>query len=156
LVEGTVRTKSVCRGRYSSVPVPRRARWLNRIFAIICAGCVACLTVCGLLQPRPADASASTRGDKAAGAILFHERGCEHCHGADGNGGGLGPNLSNIGMRRTKSEIERQIRNGGGGMPAFQEVLLPDEIEDLVAFLHEKKRNSPATVSLSDQAPRSH
>jgi hypothetical protein len=41
-------------------------------------------------------------------------------------------------------------------MPAFQEVLLPDEIEDLVAFLHEKKRNSPATVSLSDQAPRSH
>jgi mono/diheme cytochrome c family protein len=155
-VESTVRTmKSVRVGRNSSVPVPRRGRWLMRIFTIICFGCVAYLTMCDLLQPRPADASASRRGDKVAGAILFHERGCEHCHGADGNGGGLGPNLSNIGKRRNKSEIERQIRNGGGGMPAFQEALLPDEIKDLVAFLHEKKRNSPASISLSDQAPRS-
>lgn len=40
-------------------------------------------------------------------------------------------------------------------MPAFQEALLPDEIEDLVAFLHEKKRSGPVTISLSDQAPRS-
>jgi mono/diheme cytochrome c family protein len=147
--------KPVCMGKNSSVPVPRRIRWLMRISAIICSGCVAYLTMCGFLQPTPADASDSKRGDKVAGAILFHERGCEHCHGADGNGGSLGPNLSNIGKRRNKIEIERQIRNGGGGMPAFQEVLLPDEIEDLVAFLHEKKRNGAATIPLSDQAPRS-
>jgi len=142
-------------GKNSSVPVPRRARWLMRIFTIICSGCVAFLTMCCLMQPRSADASASKKGDKVAGAILFHERGCEHCHGANGNGGSLGPNLGNIGKRRNKSEIERQIRNGGGGMPAFQDALLPDEIEDLVAFLHEKKRSSSATISLSDQAPRS-
>jgi mono/diheme cytochrome c family protein len=155
-VESTVRTiKSVCMGRNSSVSVPKRARWLTRISAIICSGGVASLTMCCLLQPKTADASASKRGDKVAGSILFHERGCEHCHGADGNGGGLGPNLSNIGKRRNKSEIERQIRNGGGGMPAFQEALLPDEIEDLVAFLHEKKRSGPATISLSDQPPSS-
>jgi mono/diheme cytochrome c family protein len=147
--------KPSCMGKNSSVSVPRRARWLTRILAIMCSGGVAFLTMCCLLQPRSADASASQKSDKVAGAILFHERGCEHCHGANGNGGSLGPNLSKIGKRRNKSEIERQIRNGGGGMPAFQDALLPDEIEDLVAFLHEKKRNSPATISLSDQAPRS-
>jgi mono/diheme cytochrome c family protein len=125
-----------------------------RIFAILCSVCVASLTMC-LLRPTPVNASDSKRGDKVAGAVLFHERGCEHCHGADGNGGGLGPDLSNIGRRRNESEIERQIRNGGGGMPAFQEVLSSDEIEDLVVFLHEKRKNGPATISLSDHNPNS-
>ena len=85
-------------------------------------------------------AEAESKGDKAAGAVLFHERGCEHCHGVNGSGGELGPDLSGVGKRKTKSEIEHQIREGGGGMPAFGDALQPGEIGDLVEFLHAKRR----------------
>ena len=85
-------------------------------------------------------AGAEPHGDKAAGALLFHERGCEHCHGVNGSGGELGPDLSGVGKRKTKAEIEHQIREGGGGMPAFGDALQPGEIGDLVEFLRAKRK----------------
>jgi mono/diheme cytochrome c family protein len=81
---------------------------------------------------------------KKAGAALFHEKGCEHCHGANGRGGDLGPDLSTVGKRLSKEKIEHQIHNGGAAMPAFGDVLQPDEVKDLVDFLH-AKRKAPKT-----------
>ena len=75
----------------------------------------------------------------AAGAKLFHERGCEHCHGVEGVGGGNGPDLSGIGRRWKPDEIEAQVLHGGGGMPAFGEVLLPDETAAVVEYLRHKR-----------------
>ena len=87
--------------------------------------------------------------NKMSGAMLFHEKGCEHCHGVDGVGGDLGPNLSTVGKRLDKQRIEHQIRAGGAAMPAFGDVLQPEEIKDLVDFLHAKrkapKRQAPPT-----------
>jgi mono/diheme cytochrome c family protein len=77
---------------------------------------------------------------KKAGATLFHEKGCEHCHGANGRGGELGPDLSTVGKRLSKQKIEHQIHEGGAAMPAFGDVLQPDEIKDLVDFLHAKRK----------------
>ena len=77
------------------------------------------------------------------------DNGCEHCHGVDGVGGDLGPNLSTVGKRLDKQRIEHQIRAGGAAMPAFGDVLQPEEIKDLVDFLHAKrkapKRQAPPT-----------
>jgi mono/diheme cytochrome c family protein len=75
-----------------------------------------------------------------SGAILFHEKGCEHCHGANGRGGDLGPDLSTVGKRLSKQKIEHQIHDGGAAMPAFGDVLQPDEVKDLVDFLHAKRK----------------
>ena len=97
-------------------------------------------SVCGGPGQMVTTAAAEPHGDKAAGAVLFHEKGCEHCHGMNGSGGELGPDLSGVGKRKKKPEIEHQIREGGGGMPAFGEVLEPKEIEDLVEFLHAKQK----------------
>lgn len=84
---------------------------------------------------------------KKSGATLFHEKGCEHCHGVDGRGGDLGPDLSTVGKRLKKERIEHQIRGGGAAMPAFEDVLQPDEIKDLVDFLH-AKRKGPKKAAL--------
>jgi len=89
---------------------------------------------------------------KKAGAALFHEKGCEHCHGANGRGGDLGPDLSTVGKRLNKEKIEHQIHNGGAAMPAFGDVLQPDEVKDLVDFLH-AKRKAPKNPPTATQIP---
>jgi len=86
--------------------------------------------------------------------MLFHEKGCEHCHGVGGRGGDLGPDLSTVGKRRNKQQIEHQIHDGGAAMPAFADVLQPDEIKDLVDFLH-AKRKAPKTITPVTPAPSS-
>lgn len=95
-------------------------------------------TVLLLGSPPPAVQAAPNL--KQQGATLFHEKGCEHCHGHNGIGGELGPDLSTIGKRWKKPQIEHQIHDGGGGMPAFGEVLQPDEVTALVEFLHAKRK----------------
>jgi len=110
-----------------------------RIFTIICATLLATAFV-GLPAPSSRLVYASSPKPVELGAMLFHERGCEHCHGVDGRGGELGPDLSTIGKRWTKQQIAHQIHDGGGGMPAFGDVLQPDEITTLVEFLHTKRK----------------
>jgi ubiquinol-cytochrome c reductase cytochrome b subunit len=85
----------------------------------------------------------------AAGHKLFEEKGCEHCHGANGIGvAGKGPALYTVGKRLKKDAIARQIREGGSEMPAFGSALQPDEISALVDMLSKKKKapkNLPST-----------
>jgi mono/diheme cytochrome c family protein len=101
--------------------------------------------------PHPSEVQAAPNLD--AGATLFHERGCEHCHGVNGVGGGLGPDLSGVGKRLKKPQIEHQIHDGGGGMPAFGEVLQPDEITALVEFLHAKRSGPKNPKPVQAPAP---
>ena len=89
---------------------------------------------------------------KKSGATLFHEKGCEHCHGVNGRGGELGPDLSTVGKRLKKQQIEHQIHDGGAAMPAFRDVLQPDEIKDLVEFLH-AKRKAPKNAAPATRPP---
>jgi len=77
---------------------------------------------------------------KQAGAIVFQEKGCQHCHGAEGIGTDRGPDLSSIGKKWKKQRIEQQIVEGGGGMPAFGSALQPDEVASLVEYLHGKRK----------------
>ena len=85
-------------------------------------------------------AHASSKDDRKQGAILFHERGCEHCHGVDGAGTDRGPNLSGVGRWLHKPDIALQIRNGGKSMPAFGDALNDQEVQQLVVFLAAKKK----------------
>jgi mono/diheme cytochrome c family protein len=80
---------------------------------------------------------------------LFHEKGCEHCHGPNGSGGDLGPDLSTVGRRLKKEQIEHQIHDGGASMPAFGDVLQPDEIKELVDFLYAKRKAVKGAKSLA-------
>ena len=91
-------------------------------------------------NPTSGRVQASSKQGREAGAVLFHEKGCEHCHGVDGVGTDRAPALTTIGKRRKKAQIEQQIEKGGNGMPAYGKVLQPDEIKWLVEFLHAKRK----------------
>jgi mono/diheme cytochrome c family protein len=82
----------------------------------------------------------ASKDSERAGAVLFHEKGCEHCHGADARGTDQAPDLSTVGKRLKKEQIAHQIHDGGASMPAFGDVLQQDEITDLVDFLHAKRK----------------
>jgi len=90
------------------------------------------------------EANAASSSDRAAGAEIFKQNGCEHCHGADGIGTGRGPSLAAVGKRMHKDQIEHQIRDGGKQMPPFQDVLNDDQVRQLVDYLaHKKKAPKP-------------
>lgn len=96
---------------------------------------------------------AYSKQGREAGAVVFREKGCEHCHGADGIGSDRGPGLSGIGKRWRKDRIEQQIVKGGDGMPAFGDALQADEVKNLVEFLSAKKKAPKTSKHPSTPAP---
>ena len=81
-------------------------------------------------EKQPAAVVAS--GDPTAGKQVFAQN-CAACHGEDG-GGGSGPNLHQESY--TDPEIVvNQVRNGGGGMPAFGDRLSEQELADVTAYV---------------------
>jgi mono/diheme cytochrome c family protein len=92
------------------------------------------------VQPSPTLVHASA-SDVPSGAVLFHEKGCEHCHGVNGVGiPGKAPSLLTVGKRLKKDAIEKQIHDGGQNMPPFGDAIQPDEMTALVDMLAKQKK----------------
>jgi mono/diheme cytochrome c family protein len=115
-------------------------------------GAAVCLVVASCsFSPAPT-AYAASKAVREQGAAVFHEKGCEHCHGVDGIGTDKGPDLSGVGRHLHKPEIEKQIHDGGKEMPAFGDALTNDEVKQLVEYLAAKKKKvrkpaAPAVAS---------
>jgi mono/diheme cytochrome c family protein len=71
--------------------------------------------------------AATMTGGAEDGKAIFVSN-CGGCHvlGAAGTSGSVGPNLDDL--KPDASTVENQVRNGGGGMPAFQGRLTDAEI----------------------------
>lgn len=85
-------------------------------------------------------ATASTEtaaGQAASGAELFSEN-CQSCHGAEGAGGHVGPDLQKSSVAENLAQVEEQVRNGGGGMPPFADVLSDEEIDTVAQYVVEQ------------------
>jgi quinohemoprotein ethanol dehydrogenase len=80
------------------------------------------------------DESQSTAkdGDPKAGEDVYAEN-CSVCHGADGGGGNGGPSI--LQLQGTPADALQQIEKGGGGMPAFESTLTPQQIADVHAYV---------------------
>lgn len=92
-------------------------------------------------------ALASSRNQRARGADVFSNNGCGHCHTINNVGGHKGPDLSGVGRRASKTEMRQQIVYGSKTMPAFGDILKPDELKDLISFLHScRSKRSPAAA----------
>jgi mono/diheme cytochrome c family protein len=76
-----------------------------------------------------------TGGDAAAGADVWASAGCESCHtlAAANATGTAGPNLDEL--KPSFDAVVAQVTNGGGGMPAFKDVLDEQQIKDLAAYV---------------------
>lgn len=77
------------------------------------------------------------------GALLISDEACISCHQIGNIGGFRGPSLNGIGDRLTTDELTWRILHGGGGMPAYGNVLKPNELTELVAFLSSRKASGP-------------
>lgn len=89
--------------------------------------------------------AADTKGDAMAGAVLFRDKGCVHCHGAGGIGTQKGPSLTDLRKSKlwTPAKMTEQILNGGQKMPPFADSITDPEVAQIVAYLRAKQRPVP-------------
>ena len=89
--------------------------------------------------------SSDTEAAERAGAILFRDKGCTHCHGTDGKGTKKGPDLSSLPKDKlwTPAKITSQILDGGQKMPPFADSVTDEEAAQLVAWLRSTNRPIP-------------
>jgi len=73
-------------------------------------------------------------GDVDGGREVFANN-CAACHGASGGGRGAAPALIGVYDRHTIDEVESVIRQGRGGMPAFDAALSDEQIDDVLAYV---------------------
>jgi mono/diheme cytochrome c family protein len=84
----------------------------------------------------PTTAPATTTGGSttASGKAVFTAN-CGSCHtlNAAGTTGSVGPNLDDL--KPDEATVEQQVRNGGGGMPAFQGRLSDAQIKAVAQYV---------------------
>jgi ubiquinol-cytochrome c reductase cytochrome b subunit len=91
-------------------------------------------------QALPVSVTQSLPPAQQAGAQLFADKGCIHCHTIAGTGGRRGPNLSTVGQRLSTDELTTRILNGGHNLPAYGRSLTPVELSQLVEFLASRQQ----------------
>ena len=91
---------------------------------------VALATGCG-----GSSGSTGSSETSADGARLFSEAGCADCHTltAAGARARIGPDLD--ALAPSYANVAQQVRDGGGGMPAFSEKLSETEISEIASFV---------------------
>lgn len=91
-------------------------------------------------KPLPESVVGTATGPVAAGAELFHAKGCEFCHQVAGYGGIRGPALTCIADRVPASRIIEILYTGiKPNMPSFSRTLTPQDTTQLLAFLQSRK-----------------
>ena len=87
------------------------------------------------------------------GAILFRDKGCAHCHGANLVGTKKGPSLVDVRKDRRwpPDKLRNQILNGGQKMPPFADSLTDQEIAQIIDYLRAKHRPVPPPASAVTQ-----
>ncbi len=80
----------------------------------------------------------SSKASVARGQELVAANHCTRCHTINGKGGKKGPNLNRVAPRLSTQAIEKQVHNGGGGMPAFKGIPKED-LNALAAYLRSLK-----------------
>jgi mono/diheme cytochrome c family protein len=73
-------------------------------------------------------------GAATSGEAIFQDN-CGSCHvlEAAGTDGVTGPNLDEV--QPSREHVEEQVRNGGGGMPAFEGDLTEEQIETVSQYV---------------------
>jgi mono/diheme cytochrome c family protein len=133
----------------------------SKSFALLAAGAIATLIAAGCAKQTdqsttsstttttatttsaPAATSASAtlattgvpQGDAAHGKAIFTSN-CAGCHGANGEGGGIGPTLKNEKSRKNFEQTVAQIKNPKSPMPKLYPASLNDkDVNDVAAFV---------------------
>ena len=93
-------------------------------------------------------------GRVEAGRMLFSEKHCVECHAVGGAGGRVGPDLVELGVRRSPVEFAAAIWNKAPAMMVAMQQrgitvpqLRPEEMADLVAYLYSVRYFASGSIS---------
>jgi cytochrome c oxidase cbb3-type subunit III len=102
-----------------------------------------------LAAPAPAD---SPRGNATAGEVVFRAQ-CASCHRVNGGGGRLGPDLSRVGVARSRDRLVLRIRRGIEDFAqGFEPVTLTPHVGQPIQGV--KKNEDLFSVQIMDAAQR--
>jgi mono/diheme cytochrome c family protein len=85
------------------------------------------------VRPQP-ETGSRLAGTAERGAPLYI-RNCANCHGQDGQGAELGPNLVEKPVLARPKDFDRVVRQGDGRMPGFASTLDESAEADILAWL---------------------
>ena len=118
--------------------VSRSSRWRS-------PSCSSCSARCG--------GSSSTSSETTTeGACLFNEAGCAGCHSLTlaGARARVGPDLDAV--KPSYAQVAQQVRDGGGGMPAFADELSESDIAEIASFVSSATGGSTDTSQAATAA----
>lgn len=84
----------------------------------------------------------ASRNDAGSGAKLYATH-CATCHGADGQGADLGPNLLEIATLLRPAEYHAVVRDGRHRMPGFKLQLTAAQENDILTWLSRQRYRRP-------------
>ena len=115
-----------------------------RTVLLICSSALvlSCLSGCEA-QRRKSDAELGLNPQQAAGRRVF-DYDCARCHEAYSSSDLQGPSLQHMfkkqylrsGLPANDDRVTEVVRYGKSKMPSFGNVLTPQQIKDLIAYLH--------------------
>ena len=99
-------------------------------------------TVATETQTTETETETTGGGAAADGEAVFAQAGCGGCHTleAAGSSGQVGPNLDELELE--VPDVVEQVREGGGGMPAFGDDLSDAEIDAVAQYVVDSSRAS--------------
>jgi mono/diheme cytochrome c family protein len=112
------------------------------VYIAKCSGNAHCGVTAARTSAAPAPGGGTTTtaqgGGGAAkpdGKAIFASAGCGSCHTlkAAGSTGNVGPNLD--ALKPSEPTVEKQVTNGGGGMPPFKGQLSAAQIKAVAAYV---------------------
>jgi cytochrome c len=111
-----------------------------RMVALALACTLGVSVALGQKASKKAKKETAKAGDVAKGQELFEGK-CIVCHNPDSNEKKIGPGLKGTkdgklpsGKNATRDVLMEIINAGGGGMPAYKELLTDEEKNDVIAY----------------------
>jgi mono/diheme cytochrome c family protein len=116
----------------------------KRIFAGVVLCLVSLLSIGCNVERRKSDAELGLNPQQATGRHIYDQY-CDRCHEPYSTRGKKGPGLkgmfhhqylSQSGLPANDEQVGDMIRYGRNTMPGYGNVLSPQEVQDLLAYLH--------------------
>jgi putative heme-binding domain-containing protein len=80
-----------------------------RVKLLKCAGALMTTVSLFVVQPAAVSPPQEPAGDRTSGKALFESSGCLNCHRIGERGSRVGPDLSDVGDRRSTDELRRAL-----------------------------------------------
>ena len=124
--------------------IPGRTAYTSFLFRILLAGAVLASALACDVERRKSDAELGLNPQQSAGRKIYDAE-CDRCHEPYSTKGKKGPGLKGVfqhkylslsGLPANDERVTDIIRLGRNEMPAYSQKLSPQDVQDLLTYLH--------------------